>query len=127
MIISELLECCRDLEEGHRAWVAHKKEAAWRLKRLELQLDSEKATRRREKMEEIESKISALMVEQKATLERIEEEYWEQLAGLRSDADTKEMKLAEQWTMKHQQLYKLVEQMRVQSRPATRTVRNLSF
>ncbi|XP_031396760.1 transcription factor AS1 [Punica granatum] len=118
MVLSELVECCRELEEGHRAWVAHKKEAAWRLKRLELQLESEKGTRRKEKMEEIESKINALREEQKATLERIEEEHREQLAGLRSDAETKEMKLADQWAMKHQQLYKLVEQMGARSGPA---------
>ncbi|KAF5179244.1 Transcription factor as1, partial [Thalictrum thalictroides] len=54
--------------------------AAWRLKRVELQLESEKACRRRDKMEEIESKIRALREEQKVTLERIEAEYREQLA-----------------------------------------------
>ncbi|KAF5203613.1 Transcription factor as1, partial [Thalictrum thalictroides] len=79
-MVADLVECCRELEEGHRAWVAHKKEAAWRLKRVELQLESEKACRRRDKMEEIESKIRALREEQKVTLERIEAEYREQLA-----------------------------------------------
>ncbi|KAK4776178.1 hypothetical protein SAY87_024139 [Trapa incisa] len=114
MIMSELVECCRELEEGHRAWVAHKKEAAWRLKRLELQLDSEKATRMREKMEEIESKINALREEEKATLEKIEKEHQEQLAGLRSDTESREMKLSELWATKHQPLVELVERMRSQ-------------
>ncbi|KAF8397485.1 hypothetical protein HHK36_016402 [Tetracentron sinense] len=111
LIVSELTECCRELEEGHRAWAAHKKEAAWRLRRVELQLESEKACRRREKMEEIESKVRALREEQKASLERIEAEYREQLAGLRKDAEAKEQKLAEQWTAKHVRLTKFLEQM----------------
>ncbi|KAL0375214.1 UNVERIFIED_CONTAM: Transcription factor AS1 [Sesamum radiatum] len=50
--VAELVDCCRELEEGHRAWVAHRKEAAWRLKRVELQLESERDCRRREKVEE---------------------------------------------------------------------------
>ncbi|KAF2288669.1 hypothetical protein P3X46_008924 [Hevea brasiliensis] len=111
LMVSELMECCRELEEGHRAWAAHKKEAAWRLKRVELQLESEKSCRRREKMEEIESKIKALREEQKASLDRIEAEYREQLAELRRDAETKEQKLAEQWAAKHLRLSKFLEQM----------------
>ncbi|KAM4078000.1 hypothetical protein ACB094_09G002300 [Castanea mollissima] len=111
MLISELVECCRDLEEGHHAWAAHKKEAAWRLKRVELQLESEKACRRREKMEEIEAKVKALREEQKVALDRIEAEYREQLVGLRRDAEAKEQKLTEQWTSKHLRLTKFLEQM----------------
>ncbi|CBI30551.3 unnamed protein product, partial [Vitis vinifera] len=87
------------------------KEAAWRLRRVELQLESEKACRRREKMEEIESKVKALREEQKATLDRIEAEYREQLAGLRRDAESKEQKLAEQWSAKHLRLTRFIEQM----------------
>ncbi|GAB4833810.1 Transcription factor as1 [Ancistrocladus abbreviatus] len=115
-LINELLECCRELEEGHRAWAAHKKEAAWRLKRVELQLESEKACRRREKMEEIEAKIKVLREEQKASLERIEAEYWEQLVVLRRDAEAKEQKLAEQWATKHSRLRQFLEQMGYSSR-----------
>ncbi|GAV91312.1 Myb_DNA-bind_6 domain-containing protein [Cephalotus follicularis] len=111
MLMSELVDCCRELEEGHHAWAAHKKEATWRLRRVELQLESEKACRRREKMEEIESKVKALREEQKATLDRIEAEYREQLAGLRRDAEAKEQKLAEQWAAKHLRLTKFLEQM----------------
>ncbi|GMN63682.1 hypothetical protein TIFTF001_032759 [Ficus carica] len=111
LVMSELAECCRELDEGHRAWTAHKKEAAWRLRRVELQLESEKACRRREKMEEIEAKVKALKEEQKAALERIEAEYREQLAGLRRDAEAKEQKLAEQWAAKHMRLTKFLEQM----------------
>ncbi|KAL4353166.1 hypothetical protein GQ457_06G007720 [Hibiscus cannabinus] len=81
--------CCRELEEGHRARAAHRKEAAWRLRRVELQLESEKACRRREKMEEIESKIKALREKQNTALDRIETEYREQLEGLRRDAEAK--------------------------------------
>lgn len=111
LLVSELMECCRELEEGHRAWAAHKKEAAWRLRRVELQLESEKACRRREKMEEIEAKVKALRDEQRATLDRIEAEYREQIAGLRRDAEAKEQKLAEQWSAKHLRLTKFLEQM----------------
>ncbi|KAF7825665.1 transcription factor AS1 [Senna tora] len=111
MLVSDLVECCKELEEGHRAWSSHRKEAAWRLRRVELQLESEKACRRREKMEEIEAKIKALREEQKAALDRIEAEYREQLAGLRRDAETKEQKLAEQWAAKHLRLSKFLEQI----------------
>lgn len=110
LMVSELAECCRELEEGHRAWVAHKKETSWRLRRVELQLESEKATKRREKMEEIETKVRALREEQKATLDRIEAEYKEQISGLRRDAEAKEQKLAEQWAAKHHRLSKFLEQ-----------------
>ncbi|KAL3839523.1 hypothetical protein ACJIZ3_024114 [Penstemon smallii] len=110
-MVSELVECCRELEEGQRAWAAHRKEAAWRLKRVELQLESEKACRRRERVEEIEAKIKALREEQKASLDRIEAEYREQLAGLRREAEVKEQKLAEQWVAKHLRLTKFLEQM----------------
>lgn len=110
-VVSDLVECCRELEEGHRAWAAHKKEAAWRLKRVELQLESEKASRKREKMEDIEAKVKALRDEQKAALDRIEAEYREQLAGLRREAEMKEQKLAEQWSAKHLRLTKFIEQV----------------
>ncbi|KAK4758639.1 hypothetical protein SAY87_019940 [Trapa incisa] len=110
-LVSELSECCRELEEGHRTWAAYKKESAWGLKRLELQLESEKSRRRREKMEEVEARINALREEQRSALERIEVEYREQLAGLRKDAEAKEQKLAEQWAAKHLRLTKFLEQM----------------
>ncbi|XWS59817.1 hypothetical protein CRYUN_Cryun08bG0154500 [Craigia yunnanensis] len=111
LLVSELVECCKKLEEGHHAWVAHKKEAAWRLRRVELQLESEKACRRREKVEEIESKVKALREEQKVTLDRIQAEYREQLEGLKRDAEAKKQKLAEQWITKHLRLTKFLEQM----------------
>ncbi|XP_050224227.1 transcription factor AS1 [Mercurialis annua] len=118
MVISELVDCCRELEEGHRAWAAHKKEAAWRLRRVELQLDSEKSCRKKEKMEEIELKMKALREEQKASLDRIEGEYREQLSELRRDAETKEQKLAEQWQAKHLRLSKFLEQVACRPRHA---------
>ncbi|CAO2823236.1 unnamed protein product [Amaranthus hypochondriacus] len=116
MLMSELMDCCRELEEGHRALAAHKKEAAWRLKRVELQLESEKGSRKREKTEEIEAKINALREEQKASMERIEAEYREQLTGLRRDAEAKEQKLAEQWAAKHTRVTKLLEQIACRTR-----------
>ncbi|KAK7339645.1 hypothetical protein VNO77_20323 [Canavalia gladiata] len=116
MVLSELVECCKELEEVHHALAAHKKEAAWRLSRVELQLESEKAGRRREKLEEVEAKIKALREEQTAALDRIEAEYREQLAGLRRDAESKEQKLAEQWAAKHMRLTKFLEQVGCRSR-----------
>ncbi|NP_001236839.1 phantastica transcription factor a [Glycine max] len=116
MVMSELVECCKELDEVHHALAGHKKEAAWRLSRVELQLESEKAGRRREKMEEIEAKIKALREEQTAALDRIEAEYREQLAGLRRDAESKEQKLAEQWAAKHLRLTKFLEQVGCRSR-----------
>jgi myb proto-oncogene protein len=110
VFLSELVECCRELEEGHRAWADHKKEAAWRLRRLELQLESEKTCRQREKMEEIEAKMKALREEQKNAMEKIEGEYREQLVGLRRDAEAKDQKLADQWTSRHIRLTKFLEQ-----------------
>ncbi|KAK9170482.1 hypothetical protein Syun_002622 [Stephania yunnanensis] len=118
VMLTEIVDCCRELEEGHRAWAAHKKEAAWRLRRVELQLESEKANRRREKMEEIEAKIRGLREEQKVMMDRIEAEYREQLSGLRRDAEAKEQKLADQWAAKHIRLTKFLEQMGCRVRPA---------
>lgn len=118
LFASELVECCRELDEGHRAWAAHKKETAWRLRRQELQLESEKASRVRLKMEEVEGKVKALREEEKIALERIENEYKEQLAGLRKDAEAKEQKLAEQWAAKHLSLTKFLEHMGCRTRIA---------
>ncbi|XP_039144446.1 transcription factor AS1 [Dioscorea cayenensis subsp. rotundata] len=118
-MVSELVECCRELEQGHRAWVSHRKETAWRLKRVELQLESEKQCKRREKFEEFEAKMRALREEQQLVLERIEAEYREQILGLRREAEVKEQKLAEQWAAKHMQLSKFLEQMGCRQWPGT--------
>ncbi|KAF1883994.1 hypothetical protein Lal_00012954 [Lupinus albus] len=118
MLMSELVECSKELEEVHHALAAHKKETSWRLSRVELQLESEKSSRRREKMEEIEAKIKALRDEQATALDRIEIEYREQLAVLRRDAETKEQKLTEQWAAKHSRLTKFLEQVGCRSRLA---------
>jgi myb proto-oncogene protein len=109
--LAELAECCRELDEGQRAWAAHRKEAAWRLKRVELQLESERACRRREAAEEFEAKMRALWEEQAAAAERLEAEYRDKVAGLRRDAELKEQKMAEQWAAKHARLTKFLEQV----------------
>nr|BAJ10707.1 phantastica ortholog [Hydrobryum japonicum] len=113
--IAELLECSRDLEEGHRAWVAHKKEAAWRLSRVELQLESEKCYRKREKMEEIEMKIKTLREEEKGAIEMIDAEYRDQLLQLRKEAEVKELKLAEQWAANHLRLTTFLQSLQNKS------------
>lgn len=110
-MVSELVGCCRELDEGHRAWAAQRKEAAWRLKRVELQLESEKMSRRKDIINEFDAKVKALREEQKAASDKIEAEYMKQLAGLRRDAEAKEQKLADQWAAKHLNLTKFIEQM----------------
>ncbi|KAL9685568.1 hypothetical protein QQ045_023019 [Rhodiola kirilowii] len=109
-VIQDILQCYRELEESHRALEAHKKEAAWRLRRIELQLESEKACRKRQKMEEIEAQIKAIKDEEKAALKRIEMEYREQLASLTRESEAKEQKLSEQWASKHLRLSKCLQQ-----------------
>ncbi|WRX21206.1 hypothetical protein QQP08_013693 [Theobroma cacao] len=109
--VGTLVQCCKELEEGRQSWMQHKKEATWRLSRLEQQLESEKARKRREKMEEIEAKIRCLREEETAFLGRIESEYKEQLNVLQRDAETKDAKLMEAWCSKHVKLAKLVEQI----------------
>ncbi|KAH0434245.1 hypothetical protein IEQ34_000667 [Dendrobium chrysotoxum] len=107
----DLAECCRDLEEKHSALAAHKKEAAWHLRRVEQQLEAEKACRKRETMEEVEAKVKKMREEQAVALERIDAEYKEQLMVLRRDAEAKEQKLVEQWAAKHAKVRRLMEQM----------------
>lgn len=104
------LQHLKDLDEGQQSWLMHKKEATWRLNRLEQQLESEKARRRREKIEEISVKIRALREEEITYLDKLESDCREQLSSFQRDAEIKEAKVLEQWTMKHLQLTKFVEQ-----------------
>ncbi|KAL3568269.1 hypothetical protein D5086_030920 [Populus alba] len=108
-----LVQYCKELEEGRQNWLQHKKEATWRLSRLEQQLESEKARKRREKMEEIEAKIRCLREEEVSFMSKIESEYKEQLSALHRDAESKEAKLVEAWSSKHVRFAKLVEQIGV--------------
>jgi len=109
--LAELAECCRELEEGQRAWAAHRREAAWRLKRVEQQLEMEREMRRREVWEEYEAKMRTVRLEQAAAAERVEREHREKVAELRRDAQLKEEKMAEQWAAKHARVAKFLEQV----------------
>ncbi|XP_062203458.1 protein rough sheath 2-like [Phragmites australis] len=109
--LAELAECCRELEEGQRAWAAHRREAAWRLKRVEQQLEMERECRRRAVWDEFEAKMRAMREEQAAAAERLEREHREKVAALRRDAELKEEKMAEQWAAKHARLAKFLEQV----------------
>nr|QOQ51791.1 asymmetric leaves 1 [Pseudotsuga menziesii] len=109
--ISLFFKHCRELEERQQSWSIHKKETGWRLKRLEQQLEAEKARKRREKMEEIESKVRALREEETVYLDRLESDYREQLSRIHRDAEIKEARMMEMWTAKHVQLTKFFEQM----------------
>ncbi|KAD4888412.1 hypothetical protein R6Q59_034564 [Mikania micrantha] len=106
-----LVQYCKEVEEAKQTWVQHKKEATWRLNRLEQQLEAEKNRKRREKTEEIEAKIRCLREEETVALGRMENEYREQLNALQRDADGKEVKLMETWSNKQMKLSKLVEQI----------------
>lgn len=109
--ISLFFQHCRELEERQQSWSVHKKETSWRLKRLEQQLEAEKARKRREKMEEIESKVRALREEENSYLDRLESDYREQLSRIHRDAEIKEARMMEMWTAKHVQITKFFEQM----------------
>lgn len=108
---SELVEWCREAAEGHRAWVVQRKEAAWRLRRVEAQLEAERERRRRQVAEEFEARARALREQREATMERVEAEHREQVAVLRRDAEAKEEKMAEHWAAKHARLTGLAEQL----------------
>ncbi|MQM15564.1 hypothetical protein Taro_048508 [Colocasia esculenta] len=47
-----------DLEEGQQAWAQQRKEAAWRLTKLEQQLETEKASKQKELSDDVEAKIT---------------------------------------------------------------------
>ncbi|XP_002521197.2 transcription factor AS1 [Ricinus communis] len=103
-----LVQYCKELEEARQSWMQHKKEATWRLCRLEQQLESEKARKKREKLEEIEAKIRCLREEEMAFMSWIENDYREQLSTLQRDAESKEGKLVEAWCSKHSKLVELI-------------------
>nr|AMP82886.1 F13M22.13 [Catalpa bungei] len=109
--ISTLILHCKEVEEGKENWLRHKKEATWRLTRLEQQLEAEKARRQREKTEEIEAKIRCLREEEMAYLSRMEGDYRDQLSEMQREAEAKEAKLMEAWWSKHEKLAKLLEQI----------------
>ncbi|GLJ40084.1 hypothetical protein SUGI_0820770 [Cryptomeria japonica] len=114
----------KDLEEGWQSWLMHKKEASWRLNRLEQQLESEKTRKRREKIEEVSAKIRALREEEMTYLDKLESDCREQLSSFQRDAEIKEAKMMEQWTTKHVQLTKFLEQMLYQFPDAHRFFSN---
>ncbi|KAL6135408.1 hypothetical protein ACLB2K_067636 [Fragaria x ananassa] len=109
--VGMIVQWCREVEEGRQSWVQHKKEATWRLSRLEQQLEAEKARKRREAVEEVEAKIRALREEEAAFMGRIESECREQMSVLQREAESKEAKLVEAWCSKHVRLAKLVDRI----------------
>ncbi|XP_043715981.1 protein rough sheath 2 homolog [Telopea speciosissima] len=108
--LATLVHYCKELEEGRQSWLQHKKEAMWRLNRLEQQLESEKNRKKRETMEEVEAKIRCLREEEMGFLDRIDRDCREQLNAIYRDAEAKEAKMVEIWSRKHVKLAKLVEQ-----------------
>ncbi|KAL7090341.1 hypothetical protein ACP275_12G034700 [Erythranthe tilingii] len=106
-----LIQHCKELEEGRENLMRHKKEATWRLSRVEQQLEAEKARRKREKTEEVEERIRRLREEEAAYVSRMEAEYRDEMKGLHRDAEAKEDKLMEEWCSNHVKLVKLLQQI----------------
>ncbi|KAM7280348.1 hypothetical protein ACFE04_007482 [Oxalis oulophora] len=117
--MSTLMQYCMDVEEGRQNWVQHKKEATWRLSRLEQQIESEKARKMKEKTEEIEGKIKRLRDEEMAFLGGLENEYRMQLSCLQREAECEESKLMEAWCSNHVRLGKIVNQIGVRFNTST--------
>ncbi|XP_051115302.1 transcription factor AS1-like [Andrographis paniculata] len=109
--LSLLIQHCKELEEGRETWLRHKKEATWRLTRLEQQLESEKARRRKEKKEETEAAIRRLREEEASYISRLEGEYREQMKAVQREAEAKEAKLMEAWCSNHVKLGKVLDQV----------------
>ncbi|XP_010262975.1 PREDICTED: protein rough sheath 2 homolog [Nelumbo nucifera] len=106
-----LAQYCKEIEEGKKNLLQRKKEATWRLNRLEQQLESEKARKMKEKMEEVEAKIRCLRNEEIAYLDKIENECEEQLKAIQIEEEAKEAKMVEAWCSKQVKLAKLVKHM----------------
>ncbi|XP_008791227.2 protein rough sheath 2 homolog [Phoenix dactylifera] len=111
LLLPALVQLCSEVEEGRRCWAQHRKEAAWRLSRLEQQMETEKARKMREKVEEVEAKIRRFREEEAAWLDRLEEEWRERLFAVRREAEAEEAEVAEAWTASHAKLAGLVEKM----------------
>ncbi|KAG6412435.1 hypothetical protein SASPL_125114 [Salvia splendens] len=109
--VREMGVLIRELEEGREVWARQRKEAAWRLKRLEQQLEAEKERRGREKAEEVEAKIRRLREEEAAYVSRMEGEYRERLGAVQREEEAKEAKLMEAWRSVHVRLEKLLAQI----------------
>ncbi|XP_078439344.1 protein rough sheath 2-like [Wolffia australiana] len=106
-----LSKLCAELEEGRQAWAQHRKEAAWRLSRLEQQLETEKAKKRKELFEEVETKIRRLREEETAFIEKLEADYRDQLCSIQREAECKEAKMAESFSGRHAKLARLAQKL----------------
>jgi hypothetical protein len=56
----QLLQLCKELEDCHQYWFAHKKESSWRLKQLKAKLEAEKMQQIEQKMEDVNASIATL-------------------------------------------------------------------
>ncbi|KAG6385914.1 hypothetical protein SASPL_154797 [Salvia splendens] len=109
--VAEMGVLIRELEEGREVWARQRKEAAWRVRRLEQQLEAEKARRGREKAEEVEAQIRRLREEEAAYVSRMEGEYRERLGAVQREEEAEEAKLMEAWRRVHVRLEKLLPQI----------------
>lgn len=113
LLLPAVVQLCAEVEEGWRSWTQHRKEAAWRLSRLEQQMETEKARRKREKVEEVEAKIRRLREEETAWLDRLEEEWRERDLAVRREAEAGEAEAAEASAVGHAKLAGLVDKIMV--------------
>nr|AAW62520.1 PHANTASTICA-like protein [Selaginella kraussiana] len=105
-----LLGLVKELEENKESWNVQKKNAASTLRELKQQLECERIEKRKQKMLEVESKIQALRKEEKLYLDKLELDYAELVAKLDRDAELKEEKLVESWSLKYNKLVLMFEQ-----------------
>ncbi|RAL48760.1 unnamed protein product [Cuscuta campestris] len=108
--ICALVQHVKELEEGRANWMRHRKEAAWRMRRLEQQLEAEKGRKKREKMEEIGERIRRLRDEEEGFRGRVEIEYREGVMAVERDCEAREAELMEALAKRHVKLAKVVEQ-----------------
>ncbi|KAG1347003.1 protein rough sheath 2 [Cocos nucifera] len=111
LLLPAVVQLCAEVEEGRQSWGQHRKEAVWRLSRLEQQMETEKARKKREKVEEVEAKIRRLREEEAAWLDRLEEEWRERVLAVRREAEAEEAEVVEAWTATHAKLAGLLEKM----------------
>ncbi|EFJ37575.1 hypothetical protein SELMODRAFT_140962 [Selaginella moellendorffii] len=99
-----MFELFKELREQRENWIQQKKGISSKLKELKQQLECEKAEKQRQKIQEVDARVKALKEEKKQFLQKVEQDYSELVSNLERDAEMKEKKLTEAWTLKYDKL-----------------------
>ncbi|KAK1280369.1 Protein rough sheath 2 [Acorus gramineus] len=94
----------REVEEGWREWEKHRREAGWRLGRVEQQMEEEKRRRWRVVEMEVERRVRRLREEGVEWVGRVEEEWREKVEVVRREAEVVEGRLVGELEMKQREL-----------------------